>query len=57
MAPKKAPTHAPYAEMIRSAIVSLKDRKGSSLQALKKKIGKLISVFIILASRPLGVDC
>lgn len=40
-APKAAPTHAPYVDMIKSAIVSLKDRTGSSLPALQKKIGKL----------------
>ena len=40
MAPKKTPTHAPYADMIKTAIVSLKDRKGSSLPALKKQISK-----------------
>lgn len=39
-APKAAPTHAPYVDMIKSAIVSLKDRTGSSLPALQKKIGK-----------------
>lgn len=38
---KAAPQHAPYADMIKSAIVSLKDRTGSSLPALQKKIGEL----------------
>lgn len=40
MAPKAAPTHAPYVDMIKAAVVALKDRNGSSLPALKKKIGK-----------------
>ena len=40
-ATKAAPQHVPYAEMIKSAIVSLKDRTGSSLPALQKKIGEL----------------
>ena len=40
MAPKAAPTHAPYVDMIKAAVVALKERNGSSLQALKKKIGE-----------------
>ena len=42
MAPKKAQTHPSYADMIKSAIVTLKDRKGSSLQALKRQISKFL---------------
>ncbi|KAA6424632.1 MAG: histone H1 [Trebouxia sp. A1-2] len=38
MAPKATPTHAPYVDMIKAAVVALKDRNGSSLPALKKKI-------------------
>ena len=43
MAPKAAPTHAPYVDMIKAAVVALKDRNGSSLPALKKKIGECLS--------------
>lgn len=34
----KPSTHPPVAEMVRAAIVSIKDRKGSSLPAIKKYI-------------------
>ncbi|KAH0239015.1 hypothetical protein KCV00_g10412, partial [Aureobasidium melanogenum] len=41
-APKKAaakePAHASYQEMIKEAIINLKDRQGSSRQALKKYV-------------------
>ncbi|TIA21783.1 hypothetical protein D6C81_03627 [Aureobasidium pullulans] len=41
-APKKAaakePVHASYQEMIKEAIINLKDRQGSSRQALKKYV-------------------
>jgi histone H1/5 len=37
-APKKAATHPKYTEMIVAALGSLKDRKGSSGQAIKKYI-------------------
>jgi len=37
-APKKVPTHPPYSDMIKGAILALKDRKGSSRQAIKKYI-------------------
>ncbi|ONH69391.1 Histone H1 [Cyberlindnera fabianii] len=37
-ASKKAPEHPPYAELIKAGIVSLKERNGSSRQALKKYI-------------------
>ena len=36
--PKVAPTHPPVAEMVVAAITALKDRKGSSLAAIKKYI-------------------
>ena len=36
--PKKAADHAPVAEMVNSAITSLKERKGSSLAAIKKHV-------------------
>lgn len=53
MAPKAAPSHPPYVDMIKAAVVSLKERNGSSLQALKKKVGnfhphKLCSTFVRL---------
>lgn len=34
--PRAAPTHPPVAEMVNAAIKTLKDRKGSSLPAIKK---------------------
>jgi len=37
--PKAAPTHPKTAEMVNDAITSLKERGGSSLQAIKKHIG------------------
>ena len=37
-APKKAAEHPTYAVMISAAIVSLKDRKGSSKQAIEKYV-------------------
>lgn len=49
-ATKAAPKHAPYAEMIKAAIVSLKDRNGSTLPALQKKIGELQSQLQLLLS-------
>jgi len=36
--PKAAPTHAPYQDMIEDGILKLKERNGSSRQALKKYI-------------------
>ena len=36
--PKTAPTHPPVASMVTAAIKTLKDRKGSSLAAIKKYI-------------------
>jgi hypothetical protein len=36
--PSKPSSHPPVADMVRAAIVSLKDRKGSSLMAIKKYI-------------------
>jgi len=36
--PSKPSAHPPVADMVRAAIVSLKDRKGSSLMAIKKYI-------------------
>ncbi|XP_017461911.1 PREDICTED: histone H1E-like, partial [Rhagoletis zephyria] len=36
--PKAVPTHPPVAAMVKSAIGSLKERNGSSLQAIKKYI-------------------
>ena len=40
MAPKAAPIRAPYVDMIQAALVALNDRNGSTLPALKKKIGE-----------------
>ena len=40
MAPKAPPSHAPYIDLISEAINSLKERSGSSLQAIKKVIGE-----------------
>jgi histone H1/5 len=38
--PKKAaPSHPPYAQMIAEAISELKERSGSSVPAITKKIG------------------
>ena len=37
--PKAAPSHPKVSEMVNSAITSLKERGGSSLQAIKKHIG------------------
>lgn len=37
--PKTAPTHPKVADMVTEAITSLKERGGSSLQAIKKHIG------------------
>lgn len=37
--PAKPATHPPVAEMVLSAITTLKERNGSSLQAVKKYIG------------------
>ena len=37
--PVKKPDHPPVASMVNSAITNLKDRKGSSLAAIKKYIG------------------
>jgi hypothetical protein len=37
--PKTAPTHPKVSEMVNDAITSLKERGGSSLQAIKKHIG------------------
>ena len=39
MAPKAAPAHPPYVTMVSEAVKALKDRTGSSLQAIKKYIG------------------
>ena len=36
--PKAVPSHPPYVEMVSDAILSLKERDGSSLPALKKFI-------------------
>ena len=36
--PKVAPAHPPVAEMVTAAIAALKDRKGSSLAAIKKYV-------------------
>ena len=36
--PKVAPAHPPVAEMVTAAITALKDRKGSSLAAIKKYV-------------------
>ena len=36
--PKAAPTHPPTSSMVKAAIKALKERKGSSLPALKKYI-------------------
>ena len=36
--PASKPTHPPTAQMLNAAIRHLKDRKGSSLQAIKKYI-------------------
>lgn len=36
--PKTVPTHPPVAQMVKTAIGSLKERNGSSLQAIKKYI-------------------
>ncbi|KAK9865253.1 hypothetical protein WJX84_009966 [Apatococcus fuscideae] len=38
-APKTAPAHPPYVELVKEAIVSLKDRNGSSQQAIRKFVG------------------
>lgn len=39
--PKKtAPSHPPYAQMIAEAISELKERSGSSVPAITKKIGE-----------------
>ena len=37
-APKKPAEHPPYSEMIKAAIVALKERNGSSRQAIEKYI-------------------
>ena len=36
MAPKVAPSHPPYVDIIKEAITSLKDRNGSSNQSIRK---------------------
>lgn len=36
MAPKVAPSHPPYVDIIKEAITSLKERNGSSNQAIRK---------------------
>ena len=36
--PKAAPTHPPTSSMVKAAIKALKERKGSSLPAIKKYI-------------------
>jgi hypothetical protein len=38
-APKKPAAHPPTSEMVMKAIVTLKERSGSSLPAIKKYIG------------------
>jgi histone H1/5 len=38
MAPKAAPTHPKYVDLVKEAIVSLKERGGSSIPAIKKYI-------------------
>lgn len=46
--PKAVPSHPPYIEMVSDAILSLKERDGSSLPAIKKfieaKYGKVSTV-------------
>ena len=39
MPPKAAPAHPKYEEMVKAAIVALKDRNGSSVPAIAKYIG------------------
>lgn len=39
-APKAAPSHPPYVEMIAAAISALKERTGSSVQAIRKWVGE-----------------
>ena len=36
--PKKSPDHPKYSEMVKAAIASLKEKKGSSRQAILKYI-------------------
>ena len=38
VAPKKPADHPPYIEMIKAALVALKERNGSSRQAIEKYI-------------------
>lgn len=40
MAPKTAPSHPPYVEIVKAAIVALKERSGSSLPAIKKYVAE-----------------
>jgi len=42
--PAAKPTHPPVAEMVNAAITTLKDRKGSSLSAIKKYVGATYKV-------------
>ena len=42
--PAAKPTHPPVAEMVNAAITTLKDRKGSSLSAIKKYVGTTYKV-------------
>lgn len=39
MAPKVAPSHPPYVDIIKDAITTLKDRNGSSNQSIRKYVG------------------
>ena len=44
--PAKKPDHPPVASMVNAAIAALKDRKGSSLPAIKKYIASTYKVNI-----------
>lgn len=44
--PKTAPSHPPVAEMVNAAISSLKERGGSSTQAIKKYIASITKLML-----------
>ena len=51
-APKKPADHPPYLDMIKAAILALKERSGSSRQAIEKYIKAVVRRFRPMTSSP-----